>query len=62
MIYSCETCLERVIPAEGVTTLEQHGYLWHIACCDFQTMVPPVVAFPSRGKLIPKTIFHEGDD
>lgn len=65
MRYTCSTCEERVIPVEGVTTVEQRGHLWHAPCLTVDHYEPGggvVVAFPSGGKLIPETLMTEESD
>ncbi|KKN58768.1 hypothetical protein LCGC14_0548630 [marine sediment metagenome] len=57
---TCDTCNETVIPVEGITSILSRGYLWHTKCCDFDFEDgKPIVAFLSKGKLIPNTILHQ---
>lgn len=57
----CETCGEIVIPVEGVTAIFSRGLWWHTKCCDFDFIDgrPNLTKFPSKGKLIPKSILLE---
>jgi hypothetical protein len=54
----CATCGCNVILVEGVTAVWSRGYWWCTHCFDVDSYRDGkvVVAFPSRGKLIPPTI------
>ena len=59
---NCDTCGQAVIPIEGVTAIFRNNIWWHTKCCDFDFEDgKPIVAFLSKGKLIPNTILHTVD-
>lgn len=58
MKYQCSTC-GATMPAPGANVIAARGYYWHLPCT---TMQSGMVAFPSDGKLIPKTILHMEDE
>lgn len=61
MKWACSTCDREIIPVEGVTATWQRGYWWCAHCVNLigYENGEPIVAFPSRGKLIPSTIMTE---
>jgi len=60
---TCDTCNEKVIPIEGVTSIFRRNIWWHTKCCDFDFINGQVelTEFPSKGMLIPNTILYENN-
>ena len=60
----CADCNEWIIPVDGVTAIYDRGYWW---CAKHVDMAywkdgKPVVSFPSRGQLSPRTIMMQDDN
>jgi hypothetical protein len=59
----CDTCGRKVIPVEGVTSVESRGYLWCAHCANITfANGSPIVNFPSKGKLLPLTLSDEEEN
>lgn len=53
----CSECKEYINIIDGVTAIWQRGYWWCTKHVEFQ--YDNIVAFPSRGMMIPRTICTE---
>lgn len=60
MIYTCDKCGYRVNGENHGDVVYSRGYWWHRSCASW--WAPGVVAFPSGGKMMPKTILTEIED